>query len=762
MRTIIEDREKNMYDSAYEILSKKIKEEVKKEDIDNRIISYEDLVSHTAELLHDNFLTSSQEEDLYEINASYETHSLDILKANGDTKIDNIYAFADKLIPSFNKEGNDNIYETAIERFEEVEGLAKVVLHTVIQYSDDMSFDKFNNIGRTESETGFEGMGFAYGSVAGDNVVGSLESYGLTEQNHKADMRAAVMINSDNYLTSLNDRMFERISTPTAKTTFETENIVKFDYAKGKDKSATVRNSDVELSYVELHKDPSSINTKSMPVEFKDSSDQHTFENGKLLKIGHEFNIFDITRDNTKVGFDHAGESDRLSEGGKVKNIYVQIQTNTNTSRVYKVDVRFNDGSWFTKAENMKDGAERVVQFTLKNYPIINTHSIAEHRGSAQNDDNDDADQLADIIGGKGEQAIAINCTVTGKLNLRDGQIQISSSDKLSWDVIDVDTGKTTIDTDALTIKTAIAASTGKIDIVAYDIDLQFTEENIRKATVGIRKNVITKSAKVPHGKTYIFETQAAPAQTNLESLITTSKNIIGLGNVDKSLTIVEDFIDNGVEALKIADMQPNSTTYDNFNSNFVSSNRVLPSIKKKIINFQTFSNRRELEKTHDAYGLLERELKSLVSKMDEESVYSNVLNTGEKLRFTAVTHNRIINTIISPMTPNAETKKPSRNGMHKATIQISQNCIIEFHGVSFDSYANKVLMFPIRQSNRGDTTSFGCNLDVGTFLGNFISGGSGVSRKHIANSREILFITTPVAAKLVFENISTVYPDIT
>ena len=761
MRTVIKE-EKNIYESAYEVLQKKIKEEIKKEDIDNPIVSYEDLVTNTAELLHDNFLTTSKEEDLYEINGYYESHKLNLLNTEGEARVNNIYDFADKLIPSFNKENNDNFYGTATERFEEVEGLAKVVLHTVIQYSDDISFNNFNNIGRSESEkTGFEGMSFAYGSIAND-TVGSLESYGLTEQNHKADMRAAVMINSNNYLTSLNDRLFERISTPTGKTTFESENVVKFDYAKGKDKSSTVRNSDVELSYVELHKDPSSINTKSMPVEFKDTSDDYTFENGKLLKISHEFNIFDVTRDNTKVGFDHAGESDRLSEGGKIKNIYVQIQTNTNISRIYKVDVRFNDGSWFTKAENMKDGSDRVVHFKLVNHPIINTHSIAEHRGSSQNDDNDDADQLADIIGGAGEQAIAINCTITGNLNLRTGLLEIAGSDKLAWDVIDIDTGKTTIDTEALTVKTAIAAATGKIEIVAYDIDLQFTEENIRKATVGIRTNVVTKAAKVPHGKTYIFETQAAPAQTNLETLVNTSKNIIGLGNVDKSLTIIEDFITNGVEALKIAKMQPNSTTYNNFNSNFVSSNKILPSIKEKIINFQSFSNRRELEKTHDAYGLLERELKSLVSKMDEESVYSDVLNTGEKLRFTAVTHNRIINTIISPMTPNAESKKPSRNGMHKATINISQNCIIEFHGVSFDSFANKMLMFPIRQSNRGDTTSFGCNLDVGTFLGNFISGGSGVSRKHIANSREILFITTPVAAKITFENISTVYPDIT
>ena len=752
MRTLVEsDNMNDTYRDLFSDLKKKVKEEVKKEKLSNPFISYEDLIINTGELLHDNFVTSSTEESLYELDSVYGVHSFKSFEVNKDQKIDSIYEFANKVMPAFEEGG---MFATLNDRFEEVERLGNVVLHTILQYSDDITFTKFNKSGRENLDTAYEGMKFAYGSVSG-NIVGTLESYGITEQNHKADMRAAILINTNNYLSGLVDRVIERVSIPSGKAIFETMDIVKFDYAKGRDKSATVRDSDQELSYVELNKDPSSINTKSMPVTFKDSSDEHTFQNGKLLKINNDFNIFDITRDSTKIGFDHAGESDRLSEGGKIKNIYVEVTTAANVSRVYKVDVRFNNGSWFTKPENMKDGSERVIHLNLKDHPILNTHSIAEHRGSGQGDSDDD--QLEHLTG---PYALAISGTITGNLNLRTSIITINAGNVI-WDVIDTTTGKTTTDTDALLVKTAINSSAGKIEFVAYDLDLQFTEENIRKATVGIRSNRVTKAAKVPHGKTYIFETQAAPQQTGLETLIDTSKSIIGLGNTDKALTIFEDFIDNGVEALKLAAMQPKATTYNNFNSNFVSSNRILPSIRSKTVSFQTFENRRELEKTHDAYGLLERELKSLISKMDEESLYSNVLNTGEKLRFVAITHNRIINTVISPLTPNAESKKPLLSGMHKATIQTSQNVVIEFHGVSFDKYKNKVILFPVRQSNRGDTSSFAVNLDVGTYLGNFISGDGAVSKKHIINSREIPFITTPVAAKLTFTDINTVYPDI-
>ena len=752
MRTIVESiTDNDFYKSAFKSLENKIRTEIKDKNIPNSIVSYEDLIHNTSELLHDNFLTTSMETNLENVDINYNVHSIEDFQSDNDAKIDSIYAFADKTIPAYTTE---SIYESPAERLDEVNGLSKVIAHTLIQYTNKTSFSDFNNLGRDDGVSGLEGMKFAYGSVLND-AVGSLESYGITEQNHHADMRAAVLINTNNYLSGLVDRLVERVSTPTAKTLFKSVNVVKFDYAKGKDTSATVRDSDRELSYIELNKDPTSINTKSMPVTFKDSSDDHTFQNGKLLKINNEFNIFDITRDVTKVGYDHVGESDRLSEGGKIKNIYVEITTAANTSRVYKVNVRFNDGSWFTKAENMKEGSDRVVSIKLKNHPIVTADAIAEHRGSAQA--AGDTDQLEDITG---DQAIYISGTISGNLNLRTSIIEVVSG-ALTWDVVDTATGKTTVDTAGIAVKGEIASSAGKIEVVAYDIDLQFTEENIRKATVGVRTNVVTKAAKVPHGKTYIFETQALPNQTGLETLIDTSKNIIGLGNADKALTIIEDFIDNGIEALKVEKMQPNSTAYDNFNSNFVSSNKILPSIREKTVDFSSFANRRELEKTHDAYGLLERELKSLTSKMDEESGYSTVLSTGEKMRFVAVTHNRIINTIISPMTPNAVSEKPMRSGMHKASIQISQSVIIEFHGVSFNSYKNKMVMFPIRQANRGDTTSFGVNLDVGTYLGNFISGDSAVSKKHIINSREILFITTPVAAKITFSNINDVYPDI-
>ena len=751
--TSIDENENNEYNKIFESLDNKFKEELSSRDIKNPIISYENLIEKTCDLLKDNFITSSEDKKLYDLDVSYESHSFSELKVDRDEKIDSIFTYADNIIPAFEKDG---IYDTESQRWDEVKNLAKIVTNTIVQYSNGLSFDDFNNVGRKDSDATYEGMNFAYNSAINE-VVGSLESYGFTEQNHKTDMRAAVMINTNNYLTGLVDRLFDRVSAPTGKIQFNIQNIIKYDYAKNKSMTATERDSDLELSYVELNKDPSSINTKSMPVEFTAGSHDWTFSTGKLLKINNEFNIFDATRSSTKIGFDHAGESDRLSEGGKINNIYVEITTAANVSRVYKVNVKFNDGSYFTKPENMKDGSQRIVNISLINHPIVTEDAIAEHRGSGQ--DDGDADHLAAITGG---QAIAISGTISGTLNLRTGVIEIVTTNLNNWDVIDTATGATSTVTASTSVKTAIAGTNGKIEVVAYDMDLQFTEENIRKATVGIRTNNITKVAKVPHGKTYIFETQALPNQTGLESLIDTSKNIIGLGNADKTLTIIEDFIDNGVTALKVAKMQPKSTTYNNFNSNFVSSNKILPAIMTKTISFDQFANRRELEKTHDAYAVLERELKSIISKLDEDSCYSTVLSAGEKTRYVAVTHNRIIQTIISPMTPNSQSEKPSRSGMHKAVIQVGQDAIVEFHGVSFDDYVNKMWMVPVRQSNRGDTTSFAINLDVGTFLGNFISGNTAVSKKHIINSREIIFITTPVAAKITFEHIDDVYPDLT
>ena len=759
MRNSISIESAENYVDIFNSFESKFEEHRLEYNTENGIIEVENIVNKTNIFVDENFLKNSSSDSFGSVeHQSLRLKGWEEISDSVDVLSEAIYSYSNDLVPTF----ESGYYDTLLDREIAVETLSKVVLNTISLYTNGSGdYNSFVSIGdeSKDQNTGFNKQQQFYNSMLYD-VVGGLESYGTGHQNFSFDMRSAIMISASNYLTSIEDKLFARLSTPKAKIEYEIENIVKYDWGKGRSKVTTgpnARGDDTPISYVQLNKDPSSITTKSRPVEFHNTTTTTgLYDDGKFIKINEPMNIFDAVRagvpDDDTV-YQAFGESDTLSDGVKIKTIYLKIGTSATISRLHKIDVSYRDDCYFTKAENISEGADRVLNMNLKGIPVINEDAIDDHKEGATN-------PLATLDAGS---HISLNCQISGTINLRTSNLEITSNPATYKIRLNASGKESTVAADA-TLKGLIDAAAGTIEVVACEIDAQYTEENIRKSNVAIRRNKVTKTARVPHGRTYIFETQALPKQRNLVDLITNAKNIIGLGNLYKLTTVWKDFIVNVGKAFKRDAYRNDYSAYSNFVSNFVTHDVILPSIETLDIDFNVGASgivsKRDHELTEDTFGMFVRVMNSFINKIMADSCYPSVLNPGEKFRFVALTHFSVVNTLLTPTLTN-DTKQTfiRKSGNGVVILTLADNIEIEFHSVCTDEFEKTVLAAPVRAGNRSHASSFGHILDVGTYSGSYTTGDSAVSEKHIVNSREGFYITSPVAFMLNLKNFNSVYP---
>ena len=724
----------------------------------NGIIDIDNIINQTNILVDENFLKNTSSDSFGSIeSASLKLRDWDDISSNIDMTVEAISDYSNNLVPKF----ETGYYDTELDREACVEGLSKVVTNAISLYTNGAGdYNSFIAIGSEEinPNSGFDNQQQIYNSLLHDSVSG-MESYGTGSQNFAFDMRSSIMISASNYLTSIEDKLFARVPVPKAKVEFYADNVIKYDWAKGKSMVTTgpnARGADTPISYVQLNKDASSINTKSRPVEFHGNA-TGLYSDGTFIAVNTPINIFSVVQNGVSSSdtvYQAFGESDTLSDGAKLKTIYLQIAIGVSSakhSKLHKIDISYRDDCYFTKSENISDGDERTLSMSIKDLPVIDADHIDDHKVLT-------TDPLGALDAGS---HIALNCHLGGTLNLRTSELNVTVNNA-TYTIKRNDTGEVSTVAADVTLKGKIDdATTGGFDVVACEIDAQYTEENIRKSNIAIRRNKITKTARVPHGRTVIFETQALPKQRDLTDLVTTARNILGLGNLEKILTVWEDFIDNVGKAYKRDAYRNDKSAYSNFVSNFVTHNSILPAIETHDIDFNKTNIKysRDHELTEDAFGMFKREMNSFINGLMTDSCYTSILNPGEKMRFVAVTHKSVINTILTPSLTN-DTKEISLRmpGNGVVILELAKNIEIEFHGLSLDKFEKKILMAPVRAGNKGHASSFGVILDVGTYSGSYTTGDSAVSEKHIVNSRESFYITTPLACKVNLVNYNSVY----
>ena len=767
MRNAISIDAPDNYVDIFNAFEEKYEEKRKALSKNDGIVDIDDIILKTNELVDENFLSNADFGSTETVGSSIRLRTWENIINNKDAVIEAIDSYAELLVPTH----ESGYYDSALDREKAVEGLSKVVINAISLYTNEGAgdYNSFINIGTEEKSlnSGFDKNQNIYNSILHDHDLESgLESYGTGTQNFGFDLRSSIMISASNYLTSIEDKLFARTQTPKSKIEFVADNIIKYDWAKGKSKVTTgpnARGTDNEIGYVLLNKDPSSISTKSRPVEFHNTSAvDGLYSTGTFIAANKDINIFEVVQkgvpDDDPV-YHAFGESDTLSDGVKLKNIYLKISrpvtvgsVTTKHTRLHKIDVSYRDDCYFTKAENITEQNDRVLNMFIKGLVVTDDDKIDEHRVLT-------TDPLGTLDSGS---YIALDCHVAGRINVRTSQLEVTVSNT-SYKIKRNDTGKDSTETADVALKGFIDdATNGEFEVVAYEIDAQYTEENIRKSNVAIRRNKVTKTTRVPSGRTYIFETQALPKQRTLNDLITNCRNIIGLGNLYKLLTVWEDFVVNVGKAYRRDKFRNDTSPYTNFVSNFVTHNTILPSIETLDVDFTkgNIQYSRDHELVEDTFGMFIRILHSFLCEMMSDSSYPIILNSGEKARFVAVTHDTVIDTILNPVLTN-DTKKTfirsSGNGI--VILELGRHIEIEFHGLPFDSFKKKMLMAPVRTGNRSHASSFGQILDVGLYSGSYTTGDSSVSEKHIVNSREGFFVTTPIGALVNLNNFNSVYP---
>ena len=157
----------------------------------------------------------------------------------------------------------------------------------------------------------------------------------------------------------------------------------------------------------------------------------------------------------------------------------------------------------------------------------------------------------------------------------------------------------------------------------------------------------------------------------------------------------------------------------------------------------------RETERLGDMHSYLTSRLTAILSDIDNKSMYSAALEAGETVVFKIMTSKLLRNVLfgIANYYNVLDDKETATDGADY-TLKLPNGMRLDVVGVNFESYENFMMIVPVRSSDAEHVTSVGKILDRGTYTAQYTPVSNGAANKRIVtNSREIVFVTNPVAA---------------
>lgn len=602
------------------------------------------------------------------------------------------------------------------------------------------------------SATGSRAYGhYAAAQTGLESLRASLESFGASINQLNVNTRLAVLVTILRNFTSTIDKLFVRVTDESNTVIFTIPNPTVFSLDKMNYTKSDVRNNpENEVALVNLHAEPSMVNTDPQPVmpninaanDTTGALDTKSLPGQIALSANGAFaNLSDLTANSNRLGFENANHTDSIAEGGSVKTVVIAA-TQGSTTEYFAVSVAGLPNTKYITLANNSDSSETIVN--LLEQPFYLTVNSLTAAGSK-----------TALFASLNKAAVRLSVNFQSSLRLKYCDIQGSGSATAAV----VPTAGVSAESASSDIQSAGALLKDvTFKVVSFVPELFFNEENLRKTTVSTRVNWLQRSFQIPQGKN--FTVDSALDQGREEGAIEAVQTAMSIGNSDRGMSVLESRLEETADIIATA-AAANPEVYRSNRIQNLSFAATLcrPYVLRAEADYETLNVAvmRESERLTDRHAKMTQMLLNGLANVISRSLYSTSVNAGERITFKALMHSVTADVLFGIPSYHAtlEDAVPKANGADYSFV-LDNGIRIDVVKTNFHNWQGKVAVVPVREDDPASILSFASIRDRGVFAGTVPGAdynGSTVIRD-VVNSREFVMVTNPIGMIIDVKNI--------
>lgn len=569
----------------------------------------------------------------------------------------------------------------------------------------------------------------------------SNEAFGASIDTVLPDLRAAMTVTLLQFHRGLCDRVLHRRTNGTPYIRYVVPYAEIYDMLKSNDPDHKVRNQgDHYEPFINLYADPRSVSNQLQPIvplKANDTDGNKVWKDGVLYFDAPDINLFDLSVVANQLGKSHYNLTDLVSENVALDSIYVKVKKAPSTEEIFKLNVRQLNGVKLLMLPNSTDSGLRGCIFA---------HSFR-------------FDKNMTTIEGKKTELLK-DCTATDYI-----RVDIRTTHTINLKYADVEGYGTIVPSTYNSLGAAIKEEVTTMlsgltfELVGYQLDATYSEENLRKSNLAIRSNVRTFDFEISNGRNimidYSFQEELPEF---LMSLVTEATS---LGQDHRALDVIVK------ELMYVFDETQKDSKDPNFHSkeetigfNYVSSQMVRPVVYLGTIDLDEVDTIRSSDFLGDIRQYVEWQLLNMTSLVFQNSFFTQQLDAGESPKFKVITSEVIKSNLLSiPHIHNHlnHDETPSGNDVEYRRV-LPNGVVLDVVTCTYNYVRDKIIMIPYRDNAPESYLNFGHNWDYGTFVANYNPQiDNAVNKRVFANSRTMVVPTCPIGLYLDVRNISKI-----
>ena len=610
----------------------------------------------------------------------------------------------------------------------------------------------------------------SFREIINDNrsLANAFEAFGQNINEIPIDNRLTLTLTIARAKTSYMERAFSTVSQPSNHVVIRVPWAEFYTLNNSNNPNPQVR-SQAPVLLNTLFLNPTMVNTQPQPVVPLLDNDNTTpkalaasvyssqVNDTTFINTGVTTNLFSLTNNQARMGFQDVNFSDIIADGGSVETVLVKVTSTPSsggsaTSEIFTVPVSTDSSTVFTRGTNSDNSMVQTVQFTY--FTIFSAATQVLQAGN----------QIATTIGQAFSQSkVRIRLTLSAQMDTNIGTYTCQGTAEATQ----VPVVTTTNSTQGIPANEATAFSELTFEVVAFKNKLFFDEENLRKTNAAVRSRNAQVTFVIPQGRTLIvdYALQQKDDPDTLQMISTT----ITLGNDVRNFTVSKNKIGNTYDQLNLLAQNPELAGETIPQKLSIVAPVILPAVQRITIDMSeaTISNMRESEKPTDMMTHFQNAIMPVLQQIVGQSLYSTVLEPGEQIVFKAIANITVIHRIFGIRQYHEMLDYP---GTHLTGADLSfglpNNLRVDAIGTYMTTLngeeicgPNQSLMyfFPVRERDPSHWSSFGTIQNSGTYNATFAHQHNGaVQRRLIHNSREIMFPTNPIGLIATITNLDS------
>jgi hypothetical protein len=560
-------------------------------------------------------------------------------------------------------------------------------------------------------------------------ALASTEAFGRNIDTVTADLGLAMTVTLMKFHMGLMPRVLPTIPTDTPSAVYRVPRLTVFDLS---DSTAA------EKTLLDLQADPSSISSELVRIEPLNAVDEADHAGAYLAAdnvILHNVNapIIELSLDEDRPGFGKANWTDTVADNPKLDSIRVSL-TVDGTTEAFDVEIPA-DMARLTRLANSADAADRSNNLS---YQVLLVKGQETTAGAAST-----ILASAEATDGVAEEGILLTLNGNYRLNLKTG---------IAFGIGTVSAASHRIDGGDLS--EAFATTVGEADanitaatLTGYILDARYSEENMRKTSIAVRRDNRAFTFDIPIGRNYVADdTIGDDVDEDMPAILT---RLMMMGEDKLGLDMTIDALNNVVARMK--DSAQNITGNISIGRSFVAGELVRPTVISTTLDVTDILARQDSDRWGDVKQRMLSFLLALTARLQSGSFIAEQMKNGAQVTYRVATTIKVLSCALGlPHIHQGLDRSSAPEGGTSGVeyrIVLPNGVVLEVVTTNFSSMEDTMVIVPRIVDEPKSPLNFGGLWDMGPMVGQLTMTGDAVAKRVYANARQLLVPTCPVGA---------------